>query len=227
MKTQILPEFMIKSPRDLQLLFATFVQFLKGAHQFSLNNPNFLALGDPNIPITLLLLHLHRVQGIMAIKIIDLALLGVAENIISLWDLLELGLGFFFRNRVVLMVLVWVPLHGQPLICPLEFFIRGIAVHLQDLVVVPCTHLGPKFSRIMSQKSLLFFFFFSRYRVEKSYVFPCVGKEKERVGFDSVHVAAKGVLWVTPITPNILVLAAKGWKCTGEKAAKITFNVQK
>jgi len=30
--------------------------------------------------------------------------------------------------------------------------------------------------------------------VEKSYVFSWVGKEKERIGFDSVHVATKGVV---------------------------------
>lgn len=32
-----------------------------------------------------------------------------------------------------------------------------------------------------------------------------VWKEKERVGFDPLHVASKGVLWASPITPNLLV----------------------
>jgi len=32
---------------------------------------------------------------------------------------------------------------------------------------------------------------------------------------------------VRPIKPNLLVVAVKGGKCTGKKAAKIRFNVQK
>jgi len=151
---------MRNSLRDLQLLLATFVKLLKGAHQFALNHPNiFHPLGDPiNIPITILLIHLHGVQGIVTIEIIDLALLGVTENIISLRNLLELCLSFFLRNMlmVVWMVLIWVPLHGQPLICPLEFFIRGIAVHLEDLVVISCTHF---LFQIVCEKVCFFLFF--------------------------------------------------------------------
>lgn len=42
-----------------------------------------------------------------------------------------------------------------------------------------------------------------------------------------MHVAAKGVVWVSPITRNLLVLAVNEGKCTRVKVAKITFNVQR
>ncbi|KAG2389957.1 uncharacterized protein HKW66_Vig0226380 [Vigna angularis] len=44
-------------------------------------------------------------------------------------------------------------------------------------------------------------------------------RDKERVGFDYVHVAAKGVVRVTLITPNLLVLVVKEEKEKGEGAA--------
>jgi len=43
--------------------------------------------------------------------------------------------------------------------------------------------------------------------MEKRSVFSCVGKEKERVGFDFVHLTAKGIVWMSTITQNLLVLA--------------------
>lgn len=65
----------------------------------------------------------------------------------------------------------------------------------------------------MSEKVCLLFVVV---RVEKSYLLSWVWKEKERVRFDCVHLAPNGIVWVTLITPNLLVLNVKEEKEKGD-----------
>ncbi|CAL5362129.1 unnamed protein product [Camellia sinensis] len=54
--------------------------------------------------------NLAGLEGFLAVEIVDLTLLGIAEDVVGFGDLLELGLGF----ALVARVFVRVPNHGEP-----------------------------------------------------------------------------------------------------------------
>ena len=67
----------------------------------------------------------------MAVLVIALALRGVAQHLVGLVDLLELGLGLLVAG-----IQVWVVLLGQLAVGLLDLIVRGGAVYAQHLVVI-------------------------------------------------------------------------------------------
>lgn len=71
-------------------------------------------------------------ESLLPVKIVDLALLRVAEDIIGFGDSFEFGL----RLALVVGVLVGVPYAGEPLVRFLQIVVAGVAIHFQYVVVV-------------------------------------------------------------------------------------------
>lgn len=72
-------------------------------------------------------------QSLLAVEIVDLALGGVAEDVVCLGDLLELGLGL---GSLTGRVFVRVPNHRQSLVRLLQVVFASVAMHFQYIVII-------------------------------------------------------------------------------------------
>lgn len=75
---------------------------------------------------------LAGLEGLLSVEIVDLALLGITENVVCFGNLLELGLGL----DIIDGVLVRVPYHGEPLVRLLQIIIARVPVHFQNVIVI-------------------------------------------------------------------------------------------
>ena len=76
---------------------------------------------------------LGELESFLAVLVVDLTLVSVAENVVSLGDLLELSLRLFLVHR---RILVRMPLHRQFPVRFLQVFVARVPIHLQYVVVV-------------------------------------------------------------------------------------------
>src|SRR5262245_42030034 len=74
----------------------------------------------------------RAVQASVAVAVVDLAFVRIAEDGVSFGSFLELG-----RRLFVAGVAVGVVLHGQSAVGLLDLVVRGLALETQDFVVVP------------------------------------------------------------------------------------------
>nr|GMD21028.1 heat stress transcription factor B-3 [Ipomoea batatas] len=79
------------------------------------------------------LIELAGLERLLAVQIVDLALVSVAEHVIGLGYLLELGL----RLLLVLPVLIRMPLHRQTLVRSLQVFIGRVLRDFQYVIDPP------------------------------------------------------------------------------------------
>lgn len=77
-------------------------------------------------------------EGFLAVEIVDLTLLGVAENIVGFGDSFEFGFGFGLVNGV----LVGVPYASESLIRFLQIVVAGVAIHFEYVVVIHAHNNG-------------------------------------------------------------------------------------
>nr|GMD18248.1 hypothetical protein Iba_chr07dCG11470 [Ipomoea batatas] len=99
------------------------------------------------------LIELAGLERLLAVQIVDLALVSVAEHVIGLGYLLELGL----RLLLVLPVLIRMPLHRQTLVRSLQIFIGSVLRDFQYVIVIN-THFPFPVLTIQSKRSTQFGF---------------------------------------------------------------------
>ena len=85
------------------------------------------------IPERRRIIPLGELKSFLAVLVVDLTLVSVAENVVSFGDLLELSLRLFLIHR---RILVRMPLHRQFPVRFLQVFVARAPIHLQYVVVV-------------------------------------------------------------------------------------------